>query len=269
MNGNARKLRSRIITACCLASVVLTCIYLLPPPLTAAAFALAAILAAWEWVRFTGFTDPWRRGLYVCAFALALALAYVVPALRNWVLWLGAAVWVGIIIGILAYPAGAGLWSRTLVSGSLGVILIWSAWCGILVIHDQAQGDHWLVWLFLLVSSVDVGAYFTGKKWGRTPLAPSLSPAKTWEGLAGGVLTSILICGGALALAGRMTWTWAGLILVLVAAAVFGDLLESLIKRRSGVKDSGTLLPGHGGLLDRIDSALPTLPIFALALMRL
>ena len=128
------------------------------------------------------------------------------------------------------------------------------------------NGMHWLVWLFVLVSAVDIGAYFVGTTWGRRKLAPALSPAKTWEGVAGGAVLGILVCGGALAALGLLSVAAGAIIALLIAVSVFGDLLESLLKRQSGVKDSGTLLPGHGGLLDRIDSELAALPVFALLL---
>ena len=112
----------------------------------------------------------------------------------------------------------------------------------------------------------DVGAYFTGRAWGRRKLAPHLSPGKTWEGAAGGALLSALVGGGVLAAWGRLSWFLVIVTLALIAVGVFGDLLESLLKREAGAKDSGSLLPGHGGVLDRIDSALAALPVFALLL---
>ncbi len=136
-----------------------------------------------------------------------------------------------------------------------------------MVVRGQAQGAHWLIWLFLLVALADVGAYFSGRAWGRRKLAPALSPGKTWEGVAGGAALSALVGGGALVPWGRLDWFWVGATLLLIAVGVFGDLLESLLKREAGVKDSGALLPGHGGVLDRIDSALAALPVFALLLL--
>ena len=135
-----------------------------------------------------------------------------------------------------------------------------------MVIREQPQGALWLIWLLLLVGVADVGAYFTGRAWGRRKLAPRLSPGKTWEGAAGGALLSALVGGGVLAAWGRLSWFLVGVTLLLIAVGVFGDLLESLLKREAGAKDSGTLLPGHGGVLDRIDSALAALPVFALLL---
>lgn len=263
------KLKRRVATALCLAFATLGFIYLLPPPWFALAFGGVALLAAWEWGGFLPQAAKLHRILYVAALAALLAATCLAPALRMLALWLGLAVWAAAILGILAYPAGASAWRRPWVAGVLGALIIWGAWAGVLTVRDESQGQHWLVWLFVLVSAVDIGAYFAGKAFGRRKLAPKLSPGKTWEGLSGGVLAGLLVCGGALVAFGQASWAWLGLILALIAVSVFGDLLESLLKRQTGMKDSGALLPGHGGLLDRLDSALAVLPMFALALPRL
>ena len=263
------KLKRRVATALCLGLVALGFIYLLPPPWFALAFAGVALLAAWEWGGFLPQAAKLHRILYAAALAALLAATYLVSALQVWALWLSLAVWAAAILGILAYPAGASVWGRPGVAGLLGVLIIWRAWAGVVAVRAQPQGQHWLVWLFVLVSAVDIGAYFAGKAFGARKLAPTLSPGKTWEGLSGGVLTGLLVCGGALVAFSQASWSWLGVTLALIAVAVFGDLLESLLKRQTGMKDSGALLPGHGGLLDRLDSALAVLPIFALALPRL
>ena len=152
------------------------------------------------------------------------------------------------------------------IAALLGVAILSAAWGAAMTLRMAPNGVHWLVWLFVLVSAADIGAYFAGTAWGRRKLAPALSPAKTWEGVAGGAVLSFLVCGGALAALGLLSMAAAAVIVLLIAVSVFGDLLESLLKRQSGVKDSGTLLPGHGGLLDRVDSELAALPVFALLL---
>ena len=254
------------MTALCLGLTVLGFIYLLPPAWFALAFAAAALLAAWEWAGLLPQAAKRHRILYVAALAALLAATYAVSGLETWALWLALAFWAAAIPGILAHPAGASAWRRSWVVAALGLAIIWGAWAGVLAVRAQPQGQHWLVWLFVLVSAVDIGAYFAGKAFGRRKLAPTLSPGKTWEGLAGGMVAGLLLCGGALIAFSRISWPWLGLTLALITVAVFGDLLESLLKRQTGMKDSGALLPGHGGLLDRMDSALAVLPAFALAL---
>ena len=169
-------------------------------------------------------------------------------------------------VGSPGRPLGPALFESRWLIGTLGVFVIWSAWAAILAIHKTPNGSNWLLWIFALIWGADIGAYFVGKRYGKRPLAPSLSPGKTWEGAMGGAAVAATACLGALAAAGTLSWAWVGTTLLLIAVSIFGDLLESLLKRSSGVKDSGTLLPGHGGVLDRIDSALPVLPVFALVL---
>jgi phosphatidate cytidylyltransferase len=121
--------------------------------------------------------------------------------------------------------------------------------------------------MMLVVAFADIGAYFSGRQFGRHKLAPEVSPGKTWEGFWGGMLASSLICGGILVLMGRFNSGWIFIMVLLVSVSVVGDLFESVLKRQRGVKDSGSLLPGHGGVLDRIDSAVAVLPWFALILI--
>lgn len=259
-------LRNRVVTGISLALAAAAGIYLLPALWLAVVFAAIAGLAAWEWAACVGIGALRGRALYVGAVQLVLALSYGSEALRAWAPWLGLVVWAAAIIAILAYPAGRRLWARRWLLAGLGVALIGCAWTGALMVRGQPQGALWLLWLFLLVAVADVGAYFAGRAWGRRKLAPAISPGKTWEGLAGGLLLGALVGCGALAAWGRISWPWVAATLALIALGVFGDLLESLLKREAGVKDSGALLPGHGGVLDRIDSPLAALPVFALLL---
>ena len=124
-----------------------------------------------------------------------------------------------------------------------------------------------VLWLLLLVAFADIGAYFVGRRFGRKKLAPAVSPGKTWQGFWGGMATSSLICGGILVVMGGFNEGWLFIMVLLVTVSVVGDLFESVLKRERGVKDSGNLLPGHGGMLDRIDSAVAVLPVFALILI--
>ncbi|MBP6597750.1 MAG: phosphatidate cytidylyltransferase, partial [Arenimonas sp.] len=141
------------------------------------------------------------------------------------------------------------------------------AWCALGWLHsEQPLGPRWTLFALALVWAADSGAYFAGSRFGRRKLAPSISPGKTWEGVLGGLAASMLLAVAVLPMLG-LAWPAlpALVLLTLVTAAisVAGDLFESLMKRQSGVKDSGALLPGHGGLMDRLDSLLAALPIFA------
>jgi phosphatidate cytidylyltransferase len=132
------------------------------------------------------------------------------------------------------------------------------------MIREMPYGDYWLLWMLLLTTATDVGGFFSGRALGRRKLAPSLSPGKTWEGAAGGMLLALVICLTALLMLSNWSVGVAVLLTMgLVVVAIFGDLFESLLKRSTGLKDSGGLLPGHGGVLDRIDSIIAVAPILA------
>ncbi|MCZ0942393.1 MAG: phosphatidate cytidylyltransferase [Gammaproteobacteria bacterium] len=259
-------LKSRVITAVGLALVALAVIYLLPPPGFALAVGAVATLAAWEWARFAGLTMGWQRATYAAAIPVLGLATLGRPGLHEATLWVGLAAWAVAILLILIHRSDRTFSGWRWVAALLGLAILSAAWSAAMTLRMAPSGVHWLVWLFVLVSAVDIGAYFAGTTWGRRKLAPALSPAKTWEGVAGGAILGILVCGGALAALGLLSVAAGAIIALLIAISVFGDLLESLLKRQSGVKDSGTLLPGHGGLLDRIDSELAALPVFALLL---
>ena len=257
--------RRRIVTALCLLPVA-TCAIYLPLPVSAALFAAAAVLGVHEWAGLARCRAAGQRWGLVAGFAVLAAAAWAAPGLRAAALWAGIAVWAGAIAGILTWPACRRLFENRWLVAVLGVLILWSAWTALVSIRAAPGGSHWLLWMFALVWGADIGAYVAGKRFGRRRLAPEVSPGKTWEGVLGGAALAGGACIGALALAGVVDWAWAGITLALIAVSVFGDLLESLLKRASGVKDSGSLLPGHGGVLDRIDSALPVLPAFAVIL---
>lgn len=259
-------LKSRVITALGLAIAALAVIYLLPPLGFHLAIGLVASLASWEWALFAGLNAAWQRLAYAAAIAVLGLAALAWPGLQAAALWIGVAALAAAIAGILSHRAGRTFSGWPWIAALLGIAILWAAWMAAVAVRAAPNGGHWLVWLFFLVSAVDIGAYFAGTAWGRRKLSPSLSPAKTWEGVAGGTALSVLICGGTLVVLGRLDVASSAIIALLIAVAVFGDLLESLLKRQSGVKDSGTLLPGHGGLLDRFDSELAALPVFALLL---
>ena len=145
-----------------------------------------------------------------------------------------------------------------------------STWLALVVLHSRPdQGPHWVLYLLVLVWVADSGAFFAGRQFGRTRLAPKVSPGKTWEGVLGGLTACALFAFGYahyLELQGAVLTGFVLVSLVTVLFSVAGDLLESLLKRQRGVKDSGTLIPGHGGILDRIDSLFAAAPVFLLGL---
>tara|TARA_Y100001933_G_scaffold253732_2_gene294383 strand:- start:33 stop:827 length:795 start_codon:yes stop_codon:yes gene_type:complete len=261
-------LRSRIITALVLAPLVIAAIYLLPLYGFALAFWLIAAAGAWEWAGLAGVSGAAGRAVYVAILAGLAGAVWTVPDYWTHVLWLGVGFWICAALAVLSYPRGAGLSVHPLIALPAGLVAALAAWMALVVVRAEPGGATWVLWLLFLVWAADIGAYFAGRRFGRRKLAPRVSPGKTWEGLAGGVAVSLAVTVAMLWPMGAFTPVWIPLIVLLVGVSVFGDLFESVMKRSRGVKDSGSLLPGHGGALDRIDSVIAALPVFALLLQR-
>lgn len=234
--------------------------------------------AGWEWGRLNGASQTISLTLALC---LLLACAGLGPAAVQrtipaevWFIW--AAVW--ILGGAWALRRGISGWqdSNRQLRWALGVLLLWGAWAAL--VSARAQGLAFVLSVLCLVWVADVAAYFGGRAFGRRKLAPSISPGKSWEGVWSGmagvaVLAWAWVTFGADAgpsvfslLLAQYGWAGGGALLMLLCGmSVVGDLFESLVKRAAGMKDSSQLLPGHGGVLDRIDALLPVFPL-ALAL---
>lgn len=244
----------------------MSAIYLLPLWLFGVFFWLIAAAGAYEWAGLSGLTGRLSRIAYLAALALLALITWQFPERWPLVLWLGVVFWALAALAVIAYPTG-GHWAvHPAFSAPAGLVVAWAAWLALVVIRDQPGGATWVLWLLFLVWSADIGAYFAGRRFGRRKLAPLVSPGKTWEGLVGGGIISLVITLAMLAPMGALAVWWAPVIVLLVTVSVFGDLFESVLKRKRGVKDSGSLLPGHGGMLDRIDSVIAVLPVFALVL---
>ena len=267
--GPSRVLRTRVITALAIASIASAAIFLLSLPWVACFFGFVCALAAFEWAGLLGI-----RGVVGRLFAVALVLAVAAftwyhPAWLNYSLVVGICAWLVATVVVIAYPNGSWFIGMPWLAGVLGLAILWAAWSALVMIHSEPSGHgaSWVFWILFMVACADIGAYFTGRRFGHIKLAPLVSPGKTWEGVAGGACTAVVICGGALLVLGHSP-LWLLYVLLLVGISVVGDLFESVLKRERGVKDSGNLLPGHGGVLDRIDAVLAVLPLFAVLLLR-
>jgi phosphatidate cytidylyltransferase len=259
-------LRQRVITALVLAPLVLLAIFWVPSEITASVLTALVLAAAWEWSAFPGFSRRSTRLLYVALLGMLVGAVWVVGVLSpglNSVLYAAVVWWLFALCWVAAAPGAV----NRAAAAIAGVLVLVPAWLALTRLH--ASDPYLLLFLLLLVVAADIGAYFVGRRFGRNKLAPRVSPGKTWEGVLGG-----LAAGGAVALAG--VW-WFGanaamflvLCAVAVTASVVGDLTESLFKRHAGLKDSGSILPGHGGLLDRVDSITAAAPVFLEGLERL
>jgi phosphatidate cytidylyltransferase len=263
-------LRTRVITALIIAPLAVAAIYLLPLAWYALFFGAVAALGAYEWAGLLGLERAVQRLGYVVLFGLVVGSTWL--WFQGWFafgLWCGAAVWLLAALWVISYPRGSGPLENPWFGGVVGIVIMWAAWIALVVIRAEPGGNgaNWLLWLLLLVWGADIGAYFAGHRFGRLKLAQAVSPGKTWEGAIGGLLLAVVVCGGSLVVLGFSAW-WLVTIAGLAVVSVVGDLFESVLKRLRGVKDSGRMLPGHGGILDRIDSVLAVLPLFALILTR-
>ncbi len=268
------QLNDRVKTALVLIPLMLAGIYLLPLAWFALFMGVIAVLGAWEWADLSGCGAPWQRLLYQSLVAGVLALLYAgLSADRlpvDWLLGLSVLWWLVAWMLVMRYPGLTAVWSHPLLRLGMGLLILVTMWVGFYWIVRADDSRILITLLLLLVWGADVGAYYSGRRFGRRKLAPQVSPGKTWEGVIGGAAGAAVL---ALLLLSVFTdlgaWRLVDyLILVLFAASVVaisivGDLVESMVKRHRGLKDSGQLLPGHGGIMDRIDSMCAAAPVFA------
>lgn len=266
-------LKQRVITALILAPLVIAAVWLLPTDTLSLLMALVVAFGAREWAQLSGISHTGGQ-LFYSLLVLSLMLAaylYLPSAWTAWVVGFSVLWWVLALYRLSSFRGESGMPGFELIHALEGLAVLVPAWLSLVAIHRIPENGHvLLLFLLVLIWSADVGAYIAGHLWGRHKLAPQVSPGKTREGVYGAIF-SALLCGLFLA------W-WIGtalpkaplillLCLVTMLFSVVGDLFESLLKRRQGIKDSGTLLPGHGGMLDRIDSLTAAAPVFLLGLM--
>lgn len=258
-------LRKRIITAAILIPITLVVLFYLPPAAFLFLTAFITLGGAWEWSHLMGLQTLAGRWLYLFFTTFTMFGALFVPA--QFILFAAFIWWLLAVVFVAAYPRFSGCWGQAFFwRGLMGQLVLLPCWASINYVRNQEDGIYALFFLFLLVWGADSAAYFAGRKWGKTKLAPQVSPGKSIEGLLGALVTTVVIAMAGLWISGtplRLWWWGIALSLVTVLFSVLGDLFESMLKRQAGVKDSGAMLPGHGGLLDRIDSLTAAAPIFA------
>lgn len=276
-------LKERVITAVILTPIVVGFIFLLPTALLAVLLGIVIVLGAREWACFFQWSDNCSK-IFILAVAGLLVIGYVLSFMSivvNALLLMVSIVWVGAFFWILKirFPVDGGVGTvnevapfpiTKNVAAVLGGGILIPCFIALLHLHSSDRyGPSFLLFCLTVMWVADIGAYFSGKRWGKTKLAPRVSPGKTWEGVAGAlVLTSIWAVLGAYMLGlDKNQFGYFVMICVVTAGfSVVGDLFESLFKRLAKVKDSGQLLPGHGGVLDRIDSVTAGAPVFVLGL---
>jgi phosphatidate cytidylyltransferase len=261
-------LRTRIATAVVLALALLVVLFAMPPWAGSAAFAAALLYGSYEWARFAGIHATPGRLAYLAVTGALAALAWTLARDPDWLqalLWATAAWW-AIALAWMCFWPGAAPRAATLVAGQWVLVPPIVAIGHLLAGAGGTPGAALLLCMLLLVWAADIGAYFAGRAFGRLKLAPLVSPNKTWEGVLGGTLFALLIASAEARYLALPLVPYIGLGLGVVCVSIIGDLTESLFKRAAGLKDSGTLLPGHGGMLDRIDSITAAAPFYLLGL---
>lgn len=281
-------LKERVLSAIVMIAMVLVGLIWLPPLFFTFLLCVVFVAAMWEWAQFAGFKRPLPRAIVamvtICLlfFPILSGADYIragriltdetIPLLFAGCLW-----WVVALYFVLTYPDSAKRWTKSAVIKFLfGLCTLVPFFIGILALRfyhysfDPYHGVYLLLYVFLLVWSADSGAYFVGRAWGKHKLAPSVSPAKSWEGAVGGLCTAAVIAFVFLQVipdnvfGNNLNSTLFVVVSVLtVVLSIIGDLTESMFKRQAGIKDSSQLIPGHGGILDRIDSLTAAIPFFA------
>ena len=259
-------LRQRIITALFLAAGILAAILFLPNVWLAFVLALVTLVAAWEWASLISPSGQFWKIAYVVLIAATLVMVWmwVRPGHAHMLFLIAVLWWAGAVIMLAAYDPRwlDTVWLQWLM-GLSGFVVLVPAWLSLALLHHHHPAM--LVFLLVLVCVSDISAYFAGKRFGKNKLAPSLSPGKSREGLWSALAASLVLAVAGMIAIGldRALWFYfVCLCLVTVLVATVGDLYESLLKRRAGVKDSSRILPGHGGVLDRVDSLTAAAPSF-------
>ena len=268
MSGGGSALRSRVLTALVLAAVLVGVVLGLPPAASLALIALVVLAGAWEWSALLGAPGRVARAGYVVAVALGLALAWQAtrdPAVLRGLLALAAAWWLVALSWLALAPRHVRGWSAAL-AGLLALVPAGIALAEIRLV--PGIGAALTLYSLVLIVAADTGAFFAGRRFGRVLLAPQVSPGKTWEGVFGGLLLAALVTWAGAAWLGIAPARMLPIGIAAAAFSVVGDLTESMLKRHAGVKDSGSIFPGHGGVLDRIDSVTAGAPVLLLGMLQ-
>lgn len=263
-----------------MAALFLLAVAFLPLSGLALFFAVVVALGSWEWALMAGWQHALSRAVYVALIVAAMFGLYVYCGLGGAplreqvqpVLGLACLWWSFSLLWVKSYPTSAVFWGSVAGRSLMGFLVMVSAWVAAVYLLSFPRGGLLMVGMILVVATADIGAYFAGKRFGRHKLAADVSPAKTWEGFWGGMVSVFLLA--------LLFWyllppqmahvslpAVVAVTLATALASVVGDLTVSMVKRHSGIKDSGSLLPGHGGVLDRLDSICGAAPVFALGLL--
>jgi phosphatidate cytidylyltransferase len=263
-------LKQRVLTAIALVAVLLVVMLGLPPIATVWLVTVLVLIGAWEWAAFIGSGSNAARSAFTIVVAASLVgclyLYGAAPALVRVVMTVAMVWWMAAFLWVCLAPARV----HPLAAGLAGIMALVPCWLALTYVTLTTNSTHWVLFTLALVWAADTGAFFAGRWFGRVPLAPRVSPKKTWEGVLGGIFVSALVAWfTARFLMALDVWPFVVTCIAVAALSIVGDLTESMLKRAVGLKDSGSVFPGHGGMLDRIDSVTAAAPALVFALIGL
>lgn len=261
-------LKKRLITAAVLIIAALILILLFSTSWFAVITLIILVsIGGLEWAKLLSLKDA-QKGFYIAPMLLLAYFAYKSPTLSWLFITLGFFWWLINLFLLFKYKQGTSFYKdNPLILILAGFFVIVPAWSAAINLHTQSP--YLVLFLLLLVAAADSGAYFVGKAFGKNKLVPQISPGKTFEGLAGGFIAAIIVAFISASILGLEEGQFSSFIYLSAIAAlisVAGDLFISVMKREANMKDSGSILPGHGGILDRVDGLIATLPLFALGI---
>lgn len=263
-------MKQRIVTAFVLGAMLIGMLFYTSESFFAGTMVIITLLAAWEWTNFMGLKTFNYRLLYLVIILLMLLVSTIIPPFN--LMLAGTIWWIIAMVIIAAYLLGKKIRNGYCLA-VIGILLLVPCWAGLNILRDSEYGPWLLLWLILIVSALDSGAYFTGTWLGKHKLMPTISPKKTIEGFLGGIVLALIVAYAFAELVKPVfhesVLVILGVVLLLAVFSLLGDLFESMFKRAAHLKDSGKILPGHGGVLDRIDSYTAAVPLFVLLLLQL
>jgi len=262
-------MKIRVITGIILTILAILVIWFLPAIYFTFISGAVFLLVSWEWANILGFKSFFVKFIYLLGTLFILSLLYFYKLSHLIWLWTDfvIAIWAMIAIWKYNFSKGSAGMNLVLIKWIIGWVLLPAAWLSMNLLRLDPYSPAWLFFGLVIIWVADSGAYFAGRIYGQRPLASRVSPKKTWEGFWGGLILAMIAGMVGLYLFKIPFFQWFAdllIILVVIIFSVIGDLLESMLKRQVNLKDSGSILPGHGGFLDRLDGVLLALPLFAL-----
>ena len=257
----------RILSAIVMVFLFVCAVFVLEETNFMLAMGGVVLLAGWEWARLSGIQTMFPRVIFAALVGVVCFLTYQ-QGLQQSILYVAPVLWLIALYWVVSYPALKG-WQHRVGRLLFGLLILITTWASLVVLKQSTNFVVWVLVLMGLIWGADSGAYFSGKAFGKNKLAAHVSPGKSWEGVIGGLLfTQIGLI--VFSVMSHFSWSQWGLLAVIglltVAVSVLGDLTESLFKRHESLKDSSRLIPGHGGVMDRVDSLTAAAPVYVLLL---